>query len=616
MNPISLSIDRFRSFREPQEFAFPAAPGLYFMSGDNRAEPRLDANGAGKSTVWEALAWCLFNRTSRGLKAGDVCSWGAGKGTRVTFAFEAPTGEGAVGVTRQWGPVRHYAQHEGGPSREDLSKGQDFVLGWLGLTGDQFLQCVLMAQGQPMFLDLKPEPRSSLFAGVLGLDAWVERSARAGRMAADEDGRLRRFERELAAAEATVRAVASAEGPERAADRWERERAERMDEIDRQHEQTLEHSYAKEDLDAAVRDEDAAFDAMRAAALPENAEARLDEVRDALRKAERDYAVTEDRWRREADRLARVSRGGYCDACGQTLDGPGHRQHLRDTVEEAERLVEVERRSLSEARSVVAECAAEMETRRRAWEGLRDAAAVARDATGKARAALDAENRELRRLEDEHARLKAQENPHREAARRAQQALEDAQQALADARRHKDASERRHSLLALWVRGFKEVRLQEMSDALSELEIEVNSACAALGLVGWDIRFSVDRETKSGAVSRGFAATVSSPGGGERVPWEAWSGGESQRLRLAAQMGLADMIRSRTRCPLPLEVWDEPTQGLSGQGTQDLLDALADRARIEGRQVWVVDHRAHSFGGFSGGALVVKERAGSRIEQW
>jgi len=84
-------------------------------------------------------------------------------------------------------------------------------------------------------------------------------------------------------------------------------------------------------------------------------------------------------------------------------------------------------------------------------------------------------------------------------------------------------------------------------------------------------------------------------------------------LRLAATMGLADLSRSRTGTPLGLEVWDEPTNGLSPQGIRDLLECLQERAQREQRQIWIVDHRSHEFGGFAGGVVVTKTAAGSRI---
>ena len=58
------------------------------MTGRNEAEPALERNGSGKSTVWDALTWCLFGKDARGLSAGNVANWNSPKGASVSFAFE------------------------------------------------------------------------------------------------------------------------------------------------------------------------------------------------------------------------------------------------------------------------------------------------------------------------------------------------------------------------------------------------------------------------------------------------------------------------------------------------------------------------------------------------
>jgi exonuclease SbcC len=236
-------------------------------------------------------------------------------------------------------------------------------------------------------------------------------------------------------------------------------------------------------------------------------------------------------------------------------------------------------------------------------------------AHSKARQELQKHERWLDELEDKHAALKAAVNPFDAIEEKTAAKLQTLSDERDDVQAQHDASDAKTRLYSFWARGFKDLRLQLIAEALTELEIEVNSSVEALGLVGWSLLFQVDRETKGGNVKRGFSVLVKSPHNDNPVPWEAWSGGETQRLRLAANMGLSDLIRSRTGATIPLEVWDEPTQGLSEQGVQDLLEALASRARVEQRTIWIVDHHSHAFGDFKGSALVVKAPSGSRIRQ-
>src|ERR1700676_2379299 len=91
------------------------------------------------------------------------------------------------------------------------------------------------------------------------------------------------------------------------------------------------------------------------------------------------------------------------------------------------------------------------------------------------------------------------------------------------------------------------------------------------------------------------------------------SGGESQRARLAVSLGLANLIQRWAGVRWSLEVFDEPTAFLSEQGIEDLLEALASRARDQQRSIWVCDHRALASGSFDGVLQIEKDAGGSRV---
>lgn len=164
-----------------------------------------------------------------------------------------------------------------------------------------------------------------------------------------------------------------------------------------------------------------------------------------------------------------------------------------------------------------------------------------------------------------------------------------------------------------WVKGFKSVKLFAVSSALNELEAEVNSALDGLGLGGWSVEFDVDKETKKGTLSKGFFAFINSVDNLEPVKWEAWSGGESQRLRLAASLGLANMIRASKGLELPFEIWDEPSQWMSDSGISGLLDVLQRRAKRLKRQIWLIDHRGLEHP-FDAAIEVTKTYEGSTVQ--
>jgi DNA repair exonuclease SbcCD ATPase subunit len=177
-----------------------------------------------------------------------------------------------------------------------------------------------------------------------------------------------------------------------------------------------------------------------------------------------------------------------------------------------------------------------------------------------------------------------------------------------------DTLNEEHAAVSYWVGGFKRLRLFIVEETLRQLEIEVNNNLSSLGLTDWQVEFDVERENKSGGVTKGFVVFVRAPGHTEPVKFEAWSGGEIQRLRLAGDLGLANLIMERAGLVNTVEWFDEPSQHLSPTGVLDLAETLAQRAEDQGKRVFMVEHRALDFGGFAGVITAVKDEGGSRLE--
>ena len=615
MKLLSMTVSNFRSFRAEQTFKFPAAAGLYFMQGVNLAEPRLEANGAGKTTLWEALTWCFFGKTSRGLKAGDVCNWEAGKGTTVRVEFINSAGEECY-VTRTWGPISWTLSWNQDDHVEDLTKADgNAVMGWLGLDFAPFLNCILTAQGQPMFLDIKADSKAALFSDVMGLDRWLDYSGRASKRASAQDSISRGFERELAGLHGKLEGLQGQDFTKSMED-WEEARRVKVDQLEADYEQTIndladlqtKNKRIKEVGKVIGSEHALSVKAMREAII--NRTLRLERVGD-----ERSTMATSEANYRNAMRSRKALDQGQCPTCGQEVATRHH--HISD--EDLNALL----RKFDEAREACDKAKQELLVAERIEheeEGLFAESQSRLDAaTYQSKdhdRSIQLAERRLDQMEETAEGLANETNPYAKLLTTARRDASRTQTSIADTQRLLDDSQHHYSLSTFWVRGFKELRLQEIGEALNELEIEVNSCVTALGLVDWELKFQVDRETKGGSIQRGFNVFVGSPHNLKPVPWESWSGGEAQRLRVAANMGLANLIRARSGCLLDLEVWDEPSNGLSQQGIRDLLEALAARARSEARVIYVVDHTAHSFGQFAGGAIITKTLTGSTLAQY
>jgi DNA repair exonuclease SbcCD ATPase subunit len=157
-----------------------------------------------------------------------------------------------------------------------------------------------------------------------------------------------------------------------------------------------------------------------------------------------------------------------------------------------------------------------------------------------------------------------------------------------------------HEATAYWVKGFKRVRLFVVEEALSALEIEVNNLLVTLGLIDWKITFDIERENKSGGVTKGFTVLIHSPKHDKPVRFESFSGGEVQRLRLAGDLGLSNLIMEQAGFENMVEIIDEPSEHLSTEGIDDLIETIAQRAEDTGKQVWLIEHHSLASNLFKG----------------
>lgn len=70
LNFRQLNIRNFGPFKEV-ELEFPE-DGLVLVLGSNQDSGYASSNGSGKSTIFESLAWCLFGKTTKGLRGDEI----------------------------------------------------------------------------------------------------------------------------------------------------------------------------------------------------------------------------------------------------------------------------------------------------------------------------------------------------------------------------------------------------------------------------------------------------------------------------------------------------------------------------------------------------------------
>lgn len=609
MKLVSIEIEGFRSFRGRQRFAFEDRAGLFLVQGKNQVEPDLGANGAGKSTFWDAVCWCLYGKTARGLSGPQVESWKGKHATRVALQLEIDGNVWSIERMRQ--PIHLWLEGEDVP--------QTTIDDLLSMGYQRFLQVVLMGQFGTLFPDMKPTSRLDLLTDVLDLQMWVQASQQAKQSLGvieeerhAKEGRLRDTAGRLAAYRDQREAL------QLTADEWAADQQAKVIDLgadlaraeDAHHDELAKLDPIKSQLSAAIE------------ALGKVEEERsfivgeLDEIADTHTKVHSELLNVQTRVDECSRRLEEVRNlDGPCPTCNYELSGKDKKSLIRKLTKSLERTELEEKDALGDAQ--------EFDAQRNSLKSKLTAATDKSNATSRvvedARRALRAQERKVdqarmaqQQADRDYKRSEDEEDPTARQLDELDEKILDLEESQYASQAHFYDSVTQYDLLREWPKLFKELRLWVIEQALHELEIHVNSALVELGLREWSIEFSVERETQSGSVSRGFEIMVSSPSSPDVVPWESWSGGETQRLRIACAVGIANLIRSRMPSAPDLEVWDEPTAHLNEDGVSDLLSFMNGRA--DSRQIWVVDHRQVDSGAFDQTLTVVKTAAGSKLE--
>jgi len=586
-----LEIQGFRSIARPIRLELGRyGPGLHFLRGANLAEPGLRSNGAGKSTIWEALTWCLYGKTTGGLRSTDVQSWLPNSGTIV--------GVGLLVNKRLYEIVRTAAPNS--LTIDDKDVGQEAVDKLVGLSYETFRQTVLFGQGQPLFLDLPPRSKMELFSEVLQLERWDRWSEAAGKRAKTLSLENSQLSGEMIGAEARLADLNKmVNNANERAKEWAAERQKAQAQAEAAITQIKRRLQA---LQTPVHAAQLTYDGVKAeAASRTNLQAEVTRaVQDARVEVERAHARVAT-LKKQLDQ----TRTGRCPTCGQSIKGD--HKHLEKLKQEV-------------AAGVPKKLLENLKAAEGSWKvAFRDNQAHEKKASGALEvlstmgielAELNSKLQVAQKARDEYA---DSANPYRQQYNELRKLETKAIVALEEITARHHLLQRRVSRAQFWVKGFKDIRLLVIEEVLQDLEFFTNALLLEVGLDGWSIQYSIEKLTKSGTVQTGLNTTILSPTNRSPVRWEVWSGGESQRLRLAGSLALSEVLLARAGVSVDLTVLDEPTRGLSAEGIRDMCSCLAQRAQDTSSQVWLVDHHAVPSSQFASTLTVVKTDSGTEI---
>lgn len=582
--------------------------GVHFMCGENNDQPALGSNGAGKSTVWDAMQWCLTGKTVQGLRNNDVKPWTTKAAACVRLYVSV--GDNAEALTTHKIERRAITN---GLSIDGKHCAQEDIDRLIGLSAYNIPHTLILGQSQPLFFDLKPRAKLELLGKTLNIDSWEERAiaARAEYMRIQHNldsqrANLLVFERQLTASKKNVEKTA------KQSDDWYKHhaatllKAEKRIKESRKALQIAECEAGKVDLKHDYNETE--YRALQHTSHKLNNEVREKQVAQA--KAQNKVDTLKDK-------LAEIKKQRIdenCPTCGQPLknhDAAKLKSERKQALDKIKKQINDVEDDLDRLAAEADDAVDRLKAHRKAQKEFEAKSADSRDAFVRLQRKVAECKSALKMAQQFEAELQNEVNPYESLLAAQRAARKCARADVASTKSKLKQYEEQADNVKFWIDGFRRVRLFLLEEALQELQVITNSMLATLGLHGWRVEYAVEREGASGQSISGLNVMFFTPEHQVGVKWESCSGGEGQRLRVVGALALSEVLLRRAGVQCDLVVLDEPSRHMSREGISGLVDCLIERGRDF--QIFYVDHQTNDDNRFASRVTVVRNDGTSRL---
>jgi len=641
MDFLTLSIENFLTIGKAK--AQLNNKGLVLIQGVNKDDQSTDSNGAGKSSIPDALCWALYGKTARGVTGDAVINSKAKKNCRVVVSVD----DNGTHYT-----VSRHRKHKEGKNRltvhridkqgnaSELTKGTDkltqaLVDEVLGCSHEVFVAAVYAGQEMmPNLPGMTDKQLKVLIEEAAGIDLLQRAYDCARGRLQDAKDDLHGRESELRQAESSKQQVGQylSELTVQKAD-WEQKHILNI-ETNEQRLRALAKEAKSINVDemnakrTALQKQVAVFQKKIDSASAERAEERA--LQDALGEANRYESscnattkLKKDELTRAAEAVSRVGDrlGKSCGECGKpyTQDdiapalkiAERQRDALADELKELAQQWKDSRRSaesaserLSDFRLAMTDISEVIDAQRKLEREIADLDAIERKRNEKIS--------EAKQLVQTIKQLKAETNPMHELIEKTETRRNTAQGAVAAAEAELRNAEKTLQIerSATEVFGPAGVRAHILENVTPFLNERTSHYLGTLSDGNISAIWSTIGLTAKGEMREKFNIDVNNAKGAKS--FAGLSGGEKRKVRIATSMALQDLVASRATKPINLFVADEVDDALDKSGLERLMSIMDESARNRGT-VLVISHNELSDW-IRDAVIVTKENGVSTIE--
>lgn len=597
-----------------------ADKGLVVIQGINNADSSADSNGAGKSSIADALCWCWFGVTARGAGGDDVVNNKAGKNCLVRSTVIDQDGTTYIAT-------RHRKHKDGknsfrlvktdGFTETDLTKGtdrltQELVEKILGCSYEVFKGAIYAGQEQmPDLPSMTDKNIKLILEEAAGVTILEEAYRKARDNAALSGATVTMAQNEITTIETSLNSTKAAlTSSESAAKDWESQKVVRLDTALKSIEEVKTNIagvigelklYDTEEIVKAVQDCDD-----KLAATADNNK-KLDSYQKIISGDEVKVATTKAKLqsfqKEEAKLVAELANvnhkvGCPCSECGREITAAeidGARTALEKKLDDVKDQVSAASADLLKAdadllshkqavdkfRASLPDLSAVVTERQQHAETLAKVQSIRQNG-----AAL---KERLNQLSAQLKDIEAEPNPHHATMQQLKDTVAKSEDLLVLKQTALETAKISHEydLEVVKVYSPSGVRAHIMDEVTPYLNTQTAKYLGVLSDGNINATWTTLTRGAKGDLKEKFSIDVENATGGGN--FKLLSGGEKRKVRVATSLALQDLVSTRATKPIDLFIGDEIDDALDPAGLERLTVVLQEKA-LERGSVFIISH--------------------------
>lgn len=597
--------------------------GLVLVEGRNKTSTKFKSNGSGKTSIFEAIVYALYDTTVKGLKADEVINNKLPKRTNCEVILEGHDGDDQYIIERYRKSTKHKNKVRLICNGQDISEKSTAdtnkkIQQLVGMDYNTFVNSILFSQGNGAgrFAVATDKEKKEILDNVVKLEIY----GTAQNIAKDK----------VKAKEAEI--VEKKREGERL--QWELAQVDTLEQQDKQNYEATKHLIIKTQVDLKAAQAEHVTYRDGNAIIVEQSKAKIAEL-----EYKRDHMATADlsseranvdqlrngiqRVQGEIDKLGykkaelvgnykKIELNTNCPVCGSPLDAQHREQELtaiKGQLRDVLMQTKVLQGQLEPVQTAYDNALADLQAKQEAVSSVNT----------EYRQVLQAIENQKQIINQYHNNVQMMQNK----VDSIQRTLEGLQGVTEPTNREADRNTLKEKMkaqkLALLALEKEKSALEDVVKVYSNagvkshildlvtpfLNTQGNTYLNALAGSDMELIFSTQTQNKNGEMSEKFDVKLLNANGGDE--YQGNSEGEKKRADLSISLALKDFVKGRAATNF--ELYDEVFDALDEVGAENVITLLKERLKTVGT-IFVVTHSEHLKPLFEQNMVIIKEKNG------